>query len=253
MKILLSPAKSLDLESKLPISKATQPHFLNEAEKLNAVLEKKSKKQLRELMGISENLAELNFQRYKDFQTPFSKKNARPAVYTFSGDVYIGLDAYTINEANIDSMQERLRILSGLYGVLKPLDLMQPYRLEMGTELKVNQKKNLYEFWGDQVTEFLNKEIKEEEIVLNLASNEYFKVINTKKLKGKLISPVFKDFKNGKLKIISFFAKKARGAMARFIIENDVNSYNDLLKFDVDGYKFSSAETSDEKKPVFIR
>ncbi|MCR9183672.1 MAG: peroxide stress protein YaaA [Flavobacteriaceae bacterium] len=253
MKILLSPAKSLDFESKLPIEKATQPIFLAEAERLNAVLEKKSKKQLKELMGISENLAELNYQRYKAFSTPFNAENSRPAIYAFSGDVYVGLDAYTIPKNKIQLLQDRVRILSGLYGVLKPLDFMQPYRLEMGTDLKVNTKKNLYEFWGNKITEALNKELEKEEIVLNLASNEYFKSVNTKKLEGRLISPVFKDYKNGKLKIISFFAKKARGSMARFVIDNNVNNYEKLLSFDVDGYQFSRNETKNENKPVFIR
>lgn len=253
MKILLSPAKSLDFESKLPTEKNTQPIFLAEAEKLNAFLEKKSKKQLKDLMGISDNLAELNYQRYKTFSTPFNAKNARPAIYAFSGDVYVGLDAYTLPKNKIENLQETVRTLSGLYGVLKPLDLIQPYRLEMGTDLKVNTKKNLYEFWGDKITEALNAELNEDEIVLNLASNEYFKSVNTKKLKGKLISPVFKDFKNGKLKIISFYAKKARGAMARFVIDNNVNSYEKLLNFDTDGYQFNKNETKNENKPVFIR
>ncbi len=253
MKILLSPAKSLDFESKLPTEKTTQPDFLAEAEKLNAVLEKKSKKQLQDLMSISDNLAELNYQRYKDFSTPFNAENARPAIFAFSGDVYVGLDAYSIPKNKIDLLQDRVRILSGLYGVLKPLDLIQPYRLEMGTHLKINTKKNLYEFWANKITEALNAELKENDIVLNLASNEYFKSVNTKKLKGKLISPVFKDYKNGKLKIISFFAKKARGSMARFVIENNVSSYEKLLNFDLDGYHFSRNETKNENKPVFIR
>jgi len=253
MKILLSPAKSLDFESKLPTDKSSQPIFLTEAEKLNAVLEKKSKKQLKELMGISDNLAELNYQRYKSFSTPFNAQNARPAIYAFSGDVYVGLDAYSLPKNKIEKLQNSVRILSGLYGVLKPLDLMQPYRLEMGTDLKINTKKNLYEFWGDKITNALNAEIAEDEMILNLASNEYFKSVNTKMLEGKLISPVFKDFKNGKLKIISFFAKKARGSMARFVIENNVNSYEKLLRFDVDGYHFSRNETKNESKPVFIR
>jgi cytoplasmic iron level regulating protein YaaA (DUF328/UPF0246 family) len=253
MKILLSPAKSLDFESKLPTDKSSQPIFLGEAEKLNSVLEKKSKNQLRDLMGISDNLAELNYQRYKAFSIPFNAENARPAIYAFSGDVYVGLDAYTLPKNKMEKLQETLRILSGFYGVLKPLDLMQPYRLEMGTDLKFNTKKNLYEFWGDKITEALNAEIADDEIVLNLASNEYFKSVNTKKLNGKLISPVFKDFKNGKLKIISFFAKKARGSMARFVIDNNVTNYEKLLSFDVDGYQFSRNETKNENKPVFIR
>lgn len=253
MKILLSPAKSLDFESKLPTEKTTYPVFLAEAEKLNAFLEKKSKQQLKELMSISDNLAELNYQRYKSFTTPFNTENARPAIYAFSGDVYVGLDAYSISKNKIEKLQESVRILSGLYGVLKPLDLIQPYRLEMGTSLNVNNKNNLYEFWGDKITEALNAEIADNEIVLNLASNEYFKSVNTKKLKGTIISPVFKDFKNGKLKIISFFAKKARGSMARFAVDNNVKRYEDLLNFDTDGYKFNSSETKTENKPTFIR
>jgi len=253
MKIILSPAKSLDYKSELPSTRATQPLFLAEAEKLNNLLSKKSKNDLAGLMHISENLADLNFQRYKSFSVPFTKENARQSIYAFSGDVYVGLDAYTIPDDKMDILQNTLRILSGMYGVLKPLDLMQPYRLEMGTDLKVNQKKNLYEFWGNKITEALNKELEENEIVLNLASVEYFKVINTKKLKGKLISPVFKDFKNGKLKIISFFAKKARGSMARFVLNNKVKSYEDILLFDYDGYAFSKEETKSESKPVFIR
>ncbi len=253
MKIILSPAKSLDYTSELPSTKATQPLFITEAEKLNTILSKKSKNSLATLMHISENLAELNFQRYKSFSTPFTKENARPAIYAFSGDVYVGLDAYTIPKDKIDLLQNTVRILSGMYGVLKPLDLIQPYRLEMGTDLKINQKKNLYEFWGNTITEALNKELAENEIVLNLASVEYFKAVNPKKLKGKLISPVFKDFKNGKLKIISFFAKKARGSMARFVLDNNAKSYEEILLFDYDGYAFSKEETKSESKPVFIR
>jgi cytoplasmic iron level regulating protein YaaA (DUF328/UPF0246 family) len=253
MKILLSPAKSLDFETKVPSEKYSEPIFLSEAEKLNAVLKKKSKKQLRDLMGISEQLAALNFQRYQDFATPLTQENARQAVYAFSGDVYVGLDAYSIQQNKIGKLQDSVRILSGLYGVLKPLDLMQPYRLEMGTDLKVNTKKNLYEFWGDKITKALNAEITDDEIVLNLASNEYFKAVNSKKLKGKLISPAFKDFKNGKLKIISFFAKKARGLMARYVVDNDIKKYDDLLGFDTDGYKYSKEETISDDKPVFLR
>lgn len=253
MKIVLSPAKSLDFESKLPTSKFTQPVFLNEAEKLIGVLEKKSKSQLKDLMGISDNLAELNYKRYKDFKLPFTEKNARPAIYAFSGDVYVGLDAYTLPKGKINSLQDTVRILSGLYGVLKPLDLMQPYRLEMGTDLKVNRKKNLYEFWGDQITETLNEELKDGELFVNLASKEYFKSVNKKKIKVPVISPEFKDFKNGKLKIISFFAKKARGSMARYLVENKIDSYDGILKFNVDGYAFSEEETKNKNNPVFIR
>lgn len=253
MKILLSPAKSLDFETKLPSDKFSEPVFIKEAEKLNTILKKKSKKQLQELMDISDQLAELNLQRYQDFSVPFNKENARPAVYAFSGDVYVGLDAYTIPKNKIDKLQDTVRILSGFYGLLKPLDLIQPYRLEMGTDLKVNRSKNLYEFWGDKITDVLNDETSEDEIVLNLASNEYYKSVNTKKLNGKVINPVFKDFKNGKLKIISFFAKKARGSMARYVVENNIKNAQDLLKFNVDGYSYSEIETKNKNTPVFVR
>ncbi len=253
MKIILSPAKSLDYNSQLPSVSVTQPLFLKEANKLNNILSKKNKEELRTLMQISDNLADLNFQRYKSFSTPFTNENSRPAIYAFSGDVYTGLDAYTIPEDKIDLLQQSVRILSGMYGVLKPLDLMQPYRLEMGTDLKVNQKNNLYEFWGNKITEALSQELKENEIVLNLASVEYFKSVNAKHLNGKLVSPVFKDFKNGKLKIISFFAKKARGSMARFVIDKNVQNYQEILLFDYDGYSYSEKETRSIDKPVFIR
>lgn len=253
MKIVVSPAKSLDLESKLPTSRGTQPKFLAEAETLNSKLERKSKKAIGELMSISDSLAELNYHRYKDFSTPFTKKNARPAVYTFAGDVYQGLDAYTIPESKIELLNDTLRILSGMYGILRPLDLIQPYRLEMGTRLKINKKNNLYEFWGDQVTNALNDELEDGELLLNLASQEYFKVIDSKKIKVPVISPVFKDFKNGKLKIISFYAKKARGSMARYVINNDIKTLSGLKGFDCDGYGYSEQHTEKEHEPVFIR
>jgi len=204
-------------------------------------------------MGISDNLAELNYQRYQDFSIPFTKENARPAVYAFSGDVYTGLDAYSLTEDKIEKMQNSLRILSGMYGVLKPLDLMQPYRLEMGTRLKINQKKNLYEFWGNTVTEALNNELEDGELFLNLASQEYFKVIKPANLKVPIISPVFKDYKNGKLKIISFFAKKARGSMVRYILDSNAQTLDDIKGFNTDGYGFSEEFTLNKSEPVFIR
>lgn len=253
MKIVLSPAKSLDLETKLPTNRGTQPKFLAEAETLNNKLERKSKKAIGDLMSINDKLAELNYQRYKDFTTPFRKKNARPAVYTFAGDVYQGLDAFTIPESKIDLLNDTLRILSGMYGVLRPLDLMQPYRLEMGTSLKINRKHNLYEFWGDKITNALNDELEDGEILLNLASLEYFKVIDPKKIKVPVISPVFKDFKNGKLKIISFFAKKARGSMTRYVIDNDTKTLRSLKGFDYEGYGYSEQHTEKAHEPVFIR
>ena len=253
MKIVISPAKSLDFETKLPTTRGTQPKFLEEAEALNNKLERKSKKAIGELMGISDKLANLNYQRYKDFSTPFTNKNARPAVYTFAGDVYQGLDAFTIPEDKIDLLNDTLRILSGMYGVLRPLDLIQAYRLEMGTSLKINRKNNLYEFWGDKVTKVLNDELEEAEILLNLASQEYFRVIDPEKIKVPVISPIFKDFKNGKLKIISFFAKKARGSMARYVIDNDTKTLRSLKGFDYDGYSYSEQYTEKEEAPVFIR
>lgn len=253
MKIVISPAKTLDFESKLPTTRATQPKFLEEAELINNKLERKSKKAIGKLMDISDKLAELNYQRYKEFQTPFTKHNARPAVYAFAGDVYTGLDAYSIPSEKIDLLQDSLRILSGMYGMLRPLDLIQPYRLEMGTKLPVNRKKDLYSFWKKTLTETLDDELEEDELFLNLASVEYFNAIDEKMLKVPVISPVFKDFKNGKLKIISFFAKKARGSMARFAIDNNVKTLDELKAFDYDGYGFSEQYTEKEHEPVFIR
>ena len=195
MKIVISPAKSLDYDTALPTSKYTQPQFLEQAEKLNSVLKKKKPKALMDLMSISDKLADLNWERNQKFDTPFTVDNARPAVYAFNGDVYQGLDAYTIPEDKLDRLQDTLRILSGLYGVLRPLDLMQPYRLEMGTQLKVGRKKNLYEFWKKDIVNFLNSELKDDELFINLASNEYFSAVDTKQLKVPVIAPVFKDWK----------------------------------------------------------
>lgn len=253
MKIVVSPAKTMDFKSKLPTTRATQPKFLEEAELINNKLEGKSKKALSDLMSISDKLAELNYQRYKEFNTPFTKENARPAVYAFAGDVYTGLDAYTIPSEKLDLLQDSLRILSGMYGVLRPLDLMQPYRLEMGTKLSVGRKKDLYAYWKNTLTESLNNELKNDELFLNLASVEYFSAIDEKELKVPVIAPVFKDFKNGKLKIISFYAKKARGSMTRFAIDNNVKTLDDIKAFDYEGYGFSEEYTEKENEPVFIR
>ncbi|MCM5664406.1 peroxide stress protein YaaA [Galbibacter mesophilus] len=253
MKIVVSPAKSLDFESELPTEKYTEPKFLAEAEKLNGVLQKKSPKKLSDLMSISEKLADLNWQRNQDFTTPFTPDNARPAIYAFNGDVYTGLDAYTLPKEKIDLLQERLRILSGLYGVLKPLDLMQPYRLEMGTKLPIGKNKDLYDFWKKKVTTALNEELKENELFLNLASNEYFGAVDEKALKVPVITPVFKDWKNDKLKIISFYAKKARGSMVRYIIDKNAKTLDDLKGFDYDGYSFSEEHTKKKNELVFVR
>lgn len=253
MKILLSPAKTLDYQTALPTNAITQPLFPEEALLLNGVLKNMSKKKVGELMHISDALADLNYQRYNEFQSHFDTNNSRPAIYAFAGDVYTGLDTYTLPKKHEQHLQDSVRILSGMYGYLRPLDLLQPYRLEMGTKLPVGAYKNLYEFWKDKVTPSLNEEIQENELVVNLASNEYFKVIDKKNLKGQLITPVFKDYKNGKLKVISFFAKKARGTMARFLVENKANSLKDVLAFQKDEYRYSSKDTEKENEPVFIR
>lgn len=254
MKIVVSPAKSLNFETTVPTSKCTQPVFLEEAEKLNGALARKSKKAIGELMHISDALATLNKDRYNQFHTPFTAENARPAVFTFDGDVYQGLDSFSLSEEKIDRLQDSLRILSGMYGVLKPLDLMQAYRLEMGTKFKVGKADNLYKFWGDQVTHQLNQELQDDELFVNLASNEYFKVINKKLLKTPIITPIFKDFKNGKLKVISFFAKKARGMMTRYIIDTNAQTVEDLLGFDYGNYKYSLEHSNPEKgEYTFVR
>jgi len=253
MKIVISPAKSLDFETELPTTINSQPAFLEESVKLNAILQKKKPKVLSKLMGISEKLATLNWERNQQFSIPFTKTNARPAVYAFNGDVYQGLDAYSITEDNLDQLQDTLRILSGLYGVLKPLDLMQPYRLEMGTKMKIGRKKNLYEFWKKQITKHLNEELENDEVFVNLASNEYFGVVDEKELKVPVITPIFKDWKNGKLKVISFFAKKARGSMARFILDTNAQNLNDLKGFNIDDYGYSEEHTVKTNQPVFIR
>jgi len=252
MKLVLSPAKSLDFESKLPTTKSTEACFLNESERLNKLLKKKSAKSLSKLMSISANLGQLNYERNQEWHLPFTNSNARQAVYTFSGDVYRGLDASTISKDKIQKLQDTVRIISGLYGILKPLDLIQAYRLEMGTKFPVGKNKNLYEFWKKKVTQVLNEELQEGELFLNLASNEYFKAIDVKALKTPVITANFKDLKNGEYKVISFFAKQARGSMARYIVDTNANTVEDIKGFNYDGYGFSEA-MSTETELVFIR
>lgn len=253
MKIVISPAKSLDFESALPTKDFSQAEFLEQSSKINEVLQKKTPKKLSDLMGISANLAELNWKRNQEFELPFTQDNARPAVYAFNGDVYTGLDAYSLSQDKINILQERLRILSGLYGILKPLDLIQPYRLEMGTKLRVGSHKNLYEFWKKKITSKLNDELEQDELFINLASNEYFGAVDEKSLKIHVITPVFKDWKNDKLKVISFFAKKARGAMVRYIVDTDAQSLEDIKGFNIEGYQFSEQHTLKDNEPVFVR
>ena len=252
MKILISPAKSLDYETPIPTKQFTQGIFLDEAAKINTVLKKKSPKQLSALMNVSQNLGELNWSRNQEWELPFSLYNARQAIFSFKGDVYLGLDAYSLPLDKLKILQNKLRILSGQYGLLKPLDLMQPYRLEMGTKLKVANKENLYQFWGNKITEKLNEELTDNELFINLASAEYFKAVKPALLKVPVITPVFKDLKDGKLKIIAFFAKKARGLMVRFIIDHNIETIEDLKNFNYESYAFDE-NLSTANELVFTR
>lgn len=252
MKIIISPAKSLDFESPLPTTEFSENVFLKKSETIHKTLKKKKPNQLSELMGISDKLAELNYTRNQEWSLPFSPDNARQAVFAFNGDVYIGLDAYTIAPEKLPVLQEKLRILSGLYGILKPLDLIQPYRLEMGTSITIGKSKNLYEFWKKTLTDAFNKELSKDELVVNLASKEYADAIDFKALKGKVIVPEFKDYKDGQLKMISFFAKKARGLMTRYIIDNNCETIEDLKGFDSENYRFDE-NLSKGNKLVFTR
>jgi cytoplasmic iron level regulating protein YaaA (DUF328/UPF0246 family) len=250
---VISPAKSLDFESKATTGTYTQPVFLKEAVKINAHLKKLKPSDLVRLQGISAKLAQLNTERNLRWEPPFTTENAKQAVLAFDGDVYEGMNAGTFTEEELSITQDRIRILSGLYGLLRPLDLIQPYRLEMGTKLRIGQYRDLYYFWQDKITTAINQELKASgHILVNLASQEYFKAIDFSKLKGKVITPIFQDNKNGKYKIISFFAKRARGLMCRFIITNNISDPEDLKAFDLEGYHFNSHLTKDNNW-VFTR
>ncbi|PCH77419.1 MAG: hypothetical protein COB98_03540 [Flavobacteriaceae bacterium] len=252
MKIVISPAKSLDFETAVPTDNHTEALFLKEAEVLSTVLKKKSPKKIGDLMHISPALSALNWQRNQEWALPFDLENAKQAVFAFNGEVYTGMDSYSLSADKIVILQDKLRILSGQYGLLKPLDLMQAYRLEMGTKLKVGTKENLYKYWGTKITDALNEELEEGEVFVNLASNEYFKSVQVKNIKVPVITPVFKDYKNEKLKVISFFAKKARGLMVRFIIDNNIETVDGLKTFDCEGYGFDE-KLSTELELVFTR
>ena len=252
MKIIISPAKSLDFESIVATSLHTQPRFLEQSEKLNKKLKTLSKNNLSELMKISDDLASLNYERNQTWETPFTPRNAKQAIYAFTGAVFQGIDINSLSKEKLPLLQENLRILSGLYGVLKPLDLIQPYRLEMGTRLKIGSTENLYKFWDDTVAISLNEELEEGELLVNLASTEYFKVLPKKVLKVPMITPVFKDFKNGQYKIVMTYAKKARGLMVRYILENNVKTIEELKGFNIDKYRFSQ-ELSSGDELVFTR
>jgi cytoplasmic iron level regulating protein YaaA (DUF328/UPF0246 family) len=254
--IVVSPAKSLDYESKLPTKKHSEPRMLDRSRELVDVMAKKSPNEISKMMGVSAGLGELNHERFVDWETPFTPKNARPAVLAFSGDVYMGMDAGTFTERDFTQAQKVLRILSGLYGVLRPLDLMQAYRLEMGSVVKTGRGKDLYTFWGDTITDQLNADLDESpgsNTLINLASNEYFGAVNTKQLDARLVSPVFLDSKDGaEPKIVSFFAKRARGAMSGWIVRNRIKSPKALLDYAEDGYRYDP-ERSQRDRPVFVR
>ena len=251
MKILISPAKSLDFENIVETSISSEPIFADQAFKINNTIKNLSAPDLSSLMSISPKLSELNWSRNQDFQKIDSKE--KEAIFAFNGDVYDGIDANSINKSNYEKLQNSLRILSGLYGILKPFDKIKAYRLEMGTKISINGSKNLYDFWKENVTNSLIDEINENDIIVNLASNEYFSVIDKSLIPNTIVTPQFKDFKNGKLKIISFYAKKARGLMTRFLIDNDIKSLSDIESFNSSGYMFSQNETANALEPVFVR
>ena len=246
MLMVISPAKTLDYESPLATTRFTQPALLEKSQQLIEVARDLSPAQIASLMGISDKLAHLNADRFNSWQPEFTPDNARQAILAFKGDVYTGLQAETFSDNDFDFAQQHLRMLSGLYGVLRPLDLMQPYRLEMGIKFASPAGKDLYSFWGELLTDTLNDALAEQgdDVLINLASDEYFKAIKPKKLQAQLIKPVFLDEKNGKYKVISFYAKKARGLMSRYIIQNQLQKPEQLKAFDVDGYAFDAASSN---------
>jgi len=254
MLITLSPSKGQDFEEPGLSKKYSKPADLKDSELLIKELRKFNSKNIQEMMAVSENIAKLNVDRYKTFNTPFTKKNAKQAIFAFKGDVYSGLDLAAFNEDDYQYAQDHLRILSGLYGCLRPMDLIQPYRLEMKTRLKNERGDNLYQFWGDRITKSLNKELKkqQEPVLVNLASNEYFKSVKPKLLDGRLLNINFKETKNGKTRVVAIFAKRARGMMADYIIRNRIERAEDLKKFKLDGYKFNRV-LSDDKQWTFER
>ena len=252
MKIIISPAKSLDFESNSKTDVFSQPSFQKESSLLNKKLKNLSKKKLGDLMKISPALADLNYERNQSWHQPFSPENSKQAIYAFTGEVFKGIDIKSLAEEKIPLLQSRLRILSGLYGLLKPLDLIQPYRLEMGTKLTIGESNNLYKFWDSSLANSLNDEMKEGDLLINLASAEYFKAVPRKVLKNPMITPIFKEFKNGDYKIVMTYAKRARGLMVRYIIENNINTLVELKRFDTEGYLYTES-LSTESELVFTR
>ncbi len=253
MLFIISPAKTLDF-SKSTVGNHSIPQLLGQSGILIDELKTKDAAAIKSLMKVSDKIAELNVARYKAFTTPFTLENSKQALLAFKGDVYLGLDAVSFDEKDLGYAQEHLRILSGLYGILKPLDLMQPYRLEMGTRLQNERGKNLYEFWGERITELLNQELKQQkkQIIVNLASKEYFKAVKQKALQAEVYNIAFKENKGDQYKIVAFFAKKARGMMCHYAVKNQITQVEDLKGFDYDGY-FFNADLSSEKDWVFTR
>ena len=253
MLILISPAKTLKTDVSA-LNNSSIPELINTSDKIASRLKKLKPQKLGDLMGISAKLAQLNYERYQSWKVPYNNNNALTAIFAFRGEVYNGLDIDSFTQEELAYTNDHLRILSGLYGLLKPLDAILPYRLEMGTNLKIGRKNNLYEFWEDKITLLINKQLIQlkEETIVNLASNEYFKVINTKKLKANIITPVFMEEKNGKYKVISIYAKKARGLMSAFILKNRIQIAEELKHFNADGYNYND-ELSDKAKIVFTR
>jgi len=253
MLMIISPAKTLDYESPLATETYTQPDYLDDACELIDQLKDLEPHQVSNLMSISDKLGQLNAERFRTWHTPFTPDNARQAILAFKGDVYTGLDAESFSEDDFAFAQQHLRMLSGLYGLLKPLDLMQPYRLEMGTKFENKRGKDLYAFWGRKLTKALNELLAaDDKVLVNLASNEYFKSVQKKDIDGRLVTPQFKDWKNGQYKMISFYAKKARGLMCRYAIQNRITQADDLKGFNLEGYYFSE-EQSDNNNWVFLR
>ena len=252
MKILISPSKTLNFDSQIKSKFNSESRLMDETKVLHKILLKYTSNDLKNLMSVSDKIAELNFNRFKNWEDPTSSEDSRQAVYAFKGDVYSGLEADTIEEDKFDYLQNSLRIISGYYGILRPFDKILPYRLEMGTKLENENGSNLYKFWGDKITDLLNDDIEDSDIVVNLASEEYFKSVNKKKVNAKIITPVFKEFKNGSYKVIAIYAKKARGLMSRFLIDRESIKIDDIKLFDTDGYSFDG-NLSSENELVFTR
>ena len=254
MIVILSPAKTLNFRTDSPTNKYSLPVFIEEARAIINTLKKYSPANLVELMSINNGLGELNYLRFQKWESVHNQDNAKQALFTFNGEVYNGLDAQTLTNESILFAQKDLRILSGLYGILNPLDLIQPYRLEMGTKLKINTYKNLYAFWGTKINATLNQELKAQNMgcLINLASNEYAEAVMLERIQGRVITPVFKELKGDKYKIITVYAKKARGLMSRFIIDNKIDNPEDIKHFDINGYHYAD-NLSDDKEWVFTR